>query len=177
MAYSRIPDPFVGCRGSLLMRQVHSIYTTYRSLWCPMVEWQAKAMGTENSPSNWLLNDLPLRSFGLSPTITRIKGPFAIAPGGQREVLFRNVFAGAMDFTFTCDNPAFVVVSGDRQNVAAKSAKSVTIKFNPPEVGVLTRPCVCMRGYGSVFAGEQQIGCLMGLYFLLAIQYTVRSSL
>ncbi|CAN0144995.1 unnamed protein product, partial [Hapterophycus canaliculatus] len=59
------------------------------------------------------------------------QGPFTIAPGGQREIPFRNVFASAMDFTFTCDNPAFAVVSGDRQNVAAKTSKSVAIKFTP----------------------------------------------
>ncbi|CAM9551391.1 unnamed protein product, partial [Pylaiella littoralis] len=64
------------------------------------------------------------------------QGPFTIAPGGQREIPFRNVFAAATDFTFTCDNPAFAVVSGDRQNVAAKTSKSVTIKFAPPAAQV-----------------------------------------
>ncbi|CAN0065355.1 unnamed protein product, partial [Sphacelaria rigidula] len=58
-------------------------------------------------------------------------GPFNVAPGGQRDVSFRNVFADAMDFTFTCDNPAFAVMSGERQNVPGKSSKSVTIKFTP----------------------------------------------
>lgn len=62
------------------------------------------------------------------------QGPFTIAPGGQKEIPFRNVFAAAMDFTFTCDNPAFAVVNGDKQNVAAKSSKSVTVKFTPPQV-------------------------------------------
>ncbi|CAN0357840.1 unnamed protein product, partial [Laminaria digitata] len=61
------------------------------------------------------------------------QGPFTIAPGGQRDIPFRNVFAKAMDFALTCDNPAFTIVSGDRQNVPAKTSKSVTIKFTPPE--------------------------------------------
>ena len=65
------------------------------------------------------------------------KGPFTIAPGGQREIPFRNVFAKAMDFSFTCDNPAFTIVSGDRQNVPPKTSKSVTIKFSPLEVRCL----------------------------------------
>lgn len=66
--------------------------------------------------------------------IIRHQGPFTIAPGGQKEIPFRNVFAAAMDFTFTCDNSAFSVVSGDKQTVAGKSWKSVTIKFT--EVGM-----------------------------------------
>lgn len=48
-----------------------------------------------------------------------------------------------MDFTFTCDNPAFAVASGDRQNVAAKSSKSVTVKFSPPQVRFLPRYLNC----------------------------------
>ncbi|CAM9160937.1 unnamed protein product, partial [Discosporangium mesarthrocarpum] len=64
-----------------------------------------------------------------SPTLPQ--GPFTIGPGEQREIPFRNVFAVAMDFSFTADHPAFVVTSGDRQNVPAKTSKPVVIKYSP----------------------------------------------
>lgn len=51
-----------------------------------------------------------------------------------------------MDFTFTCDNPAFAVMSGERQNVPGKSSKSVTIKFTPEVRTTMVKrsahPCV-----------------------------------
>ena len=64
-------------------------------------------------------------------TLKHLQGPFKIVPGEQREIPFRNIFASAMDFSFICDHPAFVVASGEMQKVPAKSTNSVTIKFLP----------------------------------------------
>lgn len=96
------------------------------------------------------------------------QGPFTIAPGGQREIPFRNVFASAMDFTFTCDNPAFAVISGDRQNVAAKTSKSVSIKFTPPSaapaqvnaVRILRNPLPCNRQSHRLGSGSRCCGVM-----------------
>ncbi|CAM9698611.1 unnamed protein product, partial [Chrysoparadoxa australica] len=64
------------------------------------------------------------------------QGPFTFAPGEQKELPFRNVFAANLDFTFTTDNSAFVVASGEKQTVPGKASKNAVIKFQPLPAGV-----------------------------------------
>ena len=53
---------------------------------------------------------IPLHGHCLAP---KPQGPFIIRPGSSVSIPFKNVFVQTKQFTFSVDNPAFVVKSGD----------------------------------------------------------------
>ena len=80
-----------------------------------------------------------LRGESLPP---KPQGPIAIPPGGSTTVQFKNIFAAAADFVFTCEPAAFSVAK-PRENVPAKKETPVAIAYKPepgapPAKGKLT---------------------------------------
>lgn len=53
---------------------------------------------------------IPLHGHCLAP---KPQGPFTIKPGSSVTIPFKNIYMQAKQFTFSIDNPAFVVKSGD----------------------------------------------------------------
>ena len=59
------------------------------------------------------------------------QGPFLISDGNSHTVEFKNVFNGAQDFVFVCDNSAFEVTPAS-QKVEANKTVSLSIKYTAP---------------------------------------------
>ena len=81
-----------------------------------------------------------LRGESLPP---KPQGPITIKAGGTATINFKNIFAAATDFLFTCEPPVFTVAK-PKENVPSKKPTPVAITYKPtdpaapPATGKLT---------------------------------------
>ena len=67
----------------------------------------------------------PLHGHCLAP---KPQGPFNIKPGSSISIPFKNVFTQSTQFTFSVDNPAFIVKSGD--TLKARKTYNILLSYD-----------------------------------------------
>lgn len=94
---------------------------------------------------------IPLHGHCLAP---KPQGPFIIKPGSSVSIAFKNVFTQPKQFTFSVDNPAFVVKSGD--SIKPRKMYNILVTYDAkqadPKVvktGKLTVTCLSSAKAGA----------------------------
>ena len=110
---------------------------------------------------------IPLHGHCLAP---KPQGPFIIKPGSSLSIPFKNVFAQTKQFTFSVDNPAFVVKSGD--SIKGRKTYNILVTYDAKQAdpklvktGKLT--VTCLSSAKAAGAGLQ--GVPSWVYYLKGV--------
>ena len=112
---------------------------------------------------------IPLHGHCLAP---KPQGPFIIKPGSSISIPFRNIFMQTKQFTFSVDNPAFVVKSGD--SVKARKTYTILVTFDAKQADpkVVKTAKLTVTCLSSAKAGAGLHGAPSWIYYLKGITPT-----
>lgn len=95
---------------------------------------------------------IPLHGHCLAP---KPQGPFIIKPGSSLTIPFKNIYMQTKQFTFSIDNPAFVVKSGD--SLKPRKTYNILVTYDAKQAdakvvktGKLTVACLNSAKAGTV---------------------------
>lgn len=99
---------------------------------------------------------IPLHGHCLPP---KPQGPFIIKPGSSLTIPFKNIYMQTKQFTFSIDNPAFVVKSGD--SLKSRKMYNILVSYDAKQADAkvvktakLTVACLSSAKAGAGLHGE-----------------------
>lgn len=112
---------------------------------------------------------IPLHGHCLAP---KPQGPFIIKPGSSVSIPFKNIFMQTKQFTFSIDNPAFVVKSGDTLKPRKTYNILVTYDAKQADPKVVKTAKLTVMCLNSAKAGAGLHGGSSWVYYLKGVTPT-----